>query len=86
MPARVLPKAVEVVAEEEGEEVVVEVVEDQEQEVGVGMEVGTAVVAVQPPLGALLQQLLPRLEVHQGEQGRRRQQQGLGGESSGHLQ
>ena len=86
MPARVLPKAVEVVAEEEGEEVVVEVVEDQEQEVGVGTEVGAAVVAVQPPLGALLQQLLPRLEVHQGEQGRRRQQQGLGGESSGHRQ
>ena len=86
MLARVLPKVVEVVAEEE--EVVVEVVEDQEQEVevGVGMEEGAAVVAVQPPLEALVQQLLLHLEGRQGEQGRQQRQQGLGGGSSGHRQ
>ena len=77
MLARVLPKVVEVVAE--GEEVAVEVVEDQEQEVEVGMEEGAVVVEVQLPLGAPGQQLLLLLEEHQEEQGRRQQQQGLGG-------
>ena len=86
MLARVLPKAVEAVGVEEGEEVAVEaveeVVEDQEQE----EEVAAAVaVAVQPPLGAV-QQLLQPLEVRREEQGRRRQQQGLEGGLSGHRQ